>query len=331
MGRFIGQRLLLMVPTLVLVSVVSFVIIQLPPGDYLNTYAATLEASGDLVDAATLEALKAQYGLDDPFHVQYLKWVSGFVRGDFGHSFEQRRPVGELVGDRLLLTVVISLSTLLFTWVVAIPVGIYSATAQYSLSDYTVTFLGFVGLATPNFLLALILMYVGYRYLDISVGGLFSMEFIDAPWSLARVLDLVSHLWIPIIVVGTGGTAGLIRVMRANLLDELRKQYVITARSRGVAETRLLFKYPVRLALNPIVSSVGWLLPELISGAEITAVVLSLPTTGPLLLRALLSQDMYLAGTFVMFLAALTVIGTLVSDVLLAIIDPRIRFGRRGD
>jgi len=320
-----------MVPTLLLVSVVSFVIIQLPPGDYLNTYAANLEASGDLVDAATLEALKAQYGLDDPFHVQYLKWVSGFVRGDFGHSFELRRPVGELIGDRLMLTVVLSLSTLLFTWAVAVPVGIYSATAQYSLSDYAVTFLGFVGLAVPNFLLALILMFVGYRYLDISVGGLFSMEFIDAPWSFARVLDLVSHLWIPIIVVGTAGTAGLIRVMRANLLDELRKQYVITARSRGVGETRLLFKYPVRLALNPIVSSVGWLLPELISGAELTAVVLSLPTTGPLLLRALLSQDMYLAGTFVMFLAALTVIGTLVSDVLLAVIDPRIRFGRRGD
>ena len=320
-----------MVPTLLLISAVSFVIIQLPPSDYLNTYAANLEASGDLVDAATLEALKAQYGLDDPFHVQYLKWVSGFVRGDFGHSFELRRPVGELIGDRLMLTVVLSLSTLLFTWVVAVPVGIYSATAQYSLSDYAVTFLGFVGLAVPNFLLALILMFFGYRYLDISVGGLFSMEFIDAPWSFARVLDLVSHLWIPIIVVGTAGTAGLIRVMRANLLDELRKQYVITARSRGLAETRLLFKYPVRLALNPIVSSVGWLLPELISGAEITAVVLSLPTTGPLLLRALLSQDMYLAGTFVMFLAALTVIGTLVSDVLLAIIDPRIRFGRRGD
>ncbi len=331
MGRFIGQRLLLMVPTLLLVSVVSFVIIQLPPGDYLTTYAANLEASGDLVDAATLEALKAQYGLGDPFHVQYLKWISGFPRGDFGHSFEQRRPVGELLGDRLLLTVMISLSTLLFTWVVAIPVGIYSATAQYSLSDYAVTFLGFVGLATPNFLLALILMFVGYRYFDISVGGLFSMEFIDAPWSLARVLDLVSHLWIPIIVVGTAGTAGLIRVMRANLLDELRKQYVITARSRGLAEPRLLFKYPVRLALNPIVSSVGWLLPELISGATITAVVLSLPTTGPLLLRALLSQDMYLAGTFVMFLAALTVIGTLFSDILLAIVDPRIRFGRRGD
>ena len=331
MGRFIGHRLLLMVPTLLLISVVSFVIIQLPPGDYLNTYAANLEASGDLVDAATLDALKAQYGLGDPFHVQYLKWVSGFVRGDFGHSFELRRPVGELIGDRLTLTVVLSLSTLLFTWVVAVPVGIYSATAQYSLSDYTVTFLGFVGLATPNFLLALILMFVGYRYFDISVGGLFSMEFVDAPWSFARVLDLVSHLWIPIIVVGTAGTAGLIRVMRANLLDELRKQYVITARSRGVAETRLLFKYPVRLALNPIVSSVGWLLPELISGAEITAVVLSLPTTGPLLLRALRSQDMYLAGTFVMFLAALTVIGTLVSDLLLAVIDPRIRFGRRGD
>ena len=331
MGRFIGHRLLLMVPTLLLISVVSFVIIQLPPSDYLNTYAANLEASGDLVDAATLEALKEQYGLDDPFHVQYLKWVSGFVRGDFGHSFELRRPVGELIGDRMMLTVVLSLSTLLFTWVVAVPVGIYSATAQYSLSDYTVTFLGFVGLAIPNFLLALILMYVGYRYFDISVGGLFSMEFVDAPWSFARVLDLVSHLWIPIIVVGTAGTAGLIRVMRANLLDELRKQYVITARSRGLGETRLLFKYPVRLALNPIVSSVGWLLPELISGAEITAVVLSLPTTGPLLLRALLSQDMYLAGTFVMFLAALTVIGTLVSDVLLAVIDPRIRFGRRGD
>ena len=322
--------MLIMIPTLVLVSVVSFIIIQLPPGDYLTSYAADLASSGDPVDEATLEALKAQYGLDDPVYVQYFKWVSGFFRGNFGQSFEWNRPVRELIGDRLMLTVIISLASLLFTWLVAIPIGIYSAKSQYSVGDYSVTFLGFVGLATPNFLLALILMFVGYRYFGISVGGLFSLEFVEAPWSIARVVDLLKHLWIPVIVVGTAGTAGLIRVMRGNLLDELRKQYVITARSRGLSEMRLLFKYPVRLAINPIISSVAWLLPELVSGATITAVVLSLPTSGPLLLRALLSQDMYLAGTFVMFLASLTVIGTLVSDILLAIVDPRIRFGRRG-
>lgn len=330
MLTFIMNRVVLMIPTLIVISIVSFILIQLPPGDYLTAYIAQLSSTGETVDEALIESLKKRYGLDQPMYVQYAKWIWGFMRGDFGQSFEWNKPVRELIGERLALTVLISFVTLAFTWIVAIPIGIYSATHQYSIGDYGFTFVGFIGLATPNFLLALILMFFAYRYFGTSIGGLFSPEYIEASWSWGKVLDLLKHLWIPVIVVGTAGTAGMIRVMRGNLLDELRKQYVVTARSRGVQETRLLFKYPVRVALNPIISSVAWLLPQLISGATITSVVLSLPTTGPLLLRSLMSQDMYLAGTFVMFLAFLTVIGTLVSDILLAWVDPRIRFGKRG-
>jgi peptide/nickel transport system permease protein len=330
MLTFIMNRVVLMIPTLIVISIVSFVLIQLPPGDYLTAYIAQLSSTGETVDEALIESLKKRYGLDQPIYVQYAKWVWGFMRGDFGQSFEWNKPVRELIGERLALTILISFATLAFTWIVAIPIGIYSATHQYSIGDYGFTFVGFIGLATPNFLLALILMFFAYRYFGTSIGGLFSPQYIEAQWSWGKVVDLLKHLWIPIIVVGTAGTAGMIRVMRGNLLDELRKQYVVTARSRGVNETKLLFKYPVRVALNPIISSVAWLLPQLISGATITSVVLSLPTTGPLLLRSLMSQDMYLAGTFVMFLAFLTVIGTLVSDILLAWVDPRIRFGKRG-
>ena len=329
MATFVMRRVLLMIPTLVFISIVSFLLIQLPPGDFLDSYIAQLGQTGEMVDEEVVDSLRQRYGLGQPFYVQYLKWAAGFLRGDFGQSFEWNRPVNELIWERLLLTILLSSLTLIFVWVVSIPIGIYSATHQYSIFDYSFTFLGFIGLATPNFLLALVLMFIASFYFDTSVGGLFSSEYLEAAWSLGKVIDLLKHLWIPIVVVGTAGTAGLIRVMRGNLLDELRKQYVITVRAKGVREGRMLFKYPVRIAVNPLISTVGWLLPELISGAIIVSVVLSLPTSGPLLLRALLSQDMFLAGTFVMFLSILTVIGTLISDVLLAWVDPRIRFGAR--
>ena len=327
MFAYVIRRLLYMVPTLFAISLVSFLIIQLPPGDYLSTMVANLAAQGDTVDSTRLNALEARYGLDQPIYVQYWKWISGIVlRGDFGHSFEWNRPVSTLIWDRLALTFVLSLSTLLFIWAVAFPTGIYSAVRKYSIGDYVATFLGFIGLAIPNFLLALVLMYVSFKFFNQSVGGLFSPDYIEAPWSWGKVVDLLSHLWIPMIVLGTAGTAGLIRIMRANLLDELHKPYVETARAKGLSETRLLLKYPVRVALNPFVSTVGWVLPELVSGAAIVSIVLSLPTTGPLLLRALKSQDMYLAGGFIMMLSVLTVVGTLISDLLLAWLDPRIRY-----
>jgi peptide/nickel transport system permease protein len=327
MLKYILNRALIAVPTLIAISVVSFVVIQLPPGDYLTSYVATLRDQGDVIDEAELKALEERYGLGQPIYVQYFKWVGGILQGDFGVSLEWRIPVAELIGQRLLLTFVVSLSTLLFTWSLAIPVGILSATRQYSFIDYFASFFGFLGLGIPNFMLALVLMWIAFAYFDASVGGLFSPEYLDASWSVAKVVDMLRHLWIPIIVLGTSGTAGLIRIMRANLLDELRKPYVTTARAKGLAERKTVWKYPVRVALNPFVSTVGWTLPTLISGTTITAVVLSLPTTGPLMLRALISQDMYLAGSFLFMLSVLTVIGTLISDILLAWVDPRIRLG----
>ncbi|GIV77754.1 ABC transporter permease [Litorilinea aerophila] len=326
MLQFLIKRILYMIPTLLAISIVAFIIIQLPPGDYLTTLVASLASQGEDIDPAALQALKERYGLGQPIYVQYYKWISGIVlRGDFGQSFAWNMPVKDLIWSRLALTFVLSLSSLLFVWIVAFPIGIYSAVKQYSIGDYIATFLGFIGLATPNFLLALILMYIAFKYFNQSVGGLFSPEYQDAPWSWAKVVDMLSHLWIPVIIIGTAGTAGLIRVMRANLLDELRKPYVVTARAKGLPEWKLLFKYPVRVALNPFISTVGWVLPTLVSGAAITSIVLSLPTTGPLLIRALMSQDMYLAGSFILMLSVLTVIGTLVSDLLLAWLDPRIR------
>jgi len=327
MLQYIARRLLLMIPTIIAISIVTFIIIQLPPGDYLTSLVANMALQGEDVDQAALEMLKQRYGLGQPVYVQYLKWVWGIIsRGDFGQSFEWNKPVTELIWERLALTFVLSLSTLLFTWIVAFPIGIYSAVRQYSLGDYVFTFLGFIGLATPNFLLALVLMYISFKYFNQSVGGLFSPEFVEAPWSWAKVVDLLKHLWIPMVILGTSGTAGLIRIMRANLLDELRKPYVVTARAKGLPERKLILKYPVRVALNPFVSTVGWTLPGLVSGSAIVSVVLSLPTTGPLLLRALMSQDMYLAGSFILMLSVLTVIGTLISDILLAWLDPRIRY-----
>ncbi len=307
MLQYIARRVVMMIPTLFLVSVVSFTIIQLPPGDYLTTYVSQLAAMGDLVDESSLQALKDRYGLGQPVYVQYFRWLTNMLQGDFGQSMEWNRPVWGLLWERLPLTFVLSLATLLLTWLIAFPIGVYSAVKQYSVGDYIATFLGFLGLATPDFLLALVLMWVFFAFFNQSVGGLFSPEFANAPWSLAKVWDLAKHLAIPMIVLGASGTASLIRIMRANLLDELHKPYVVTARSKGLSETRLLLKYPVRAALNPFISTAGWYLPSLVSGSTIVAVVLSLPITGPLLLRALLSQDMYLAGSFIFMLSALTI------------------------
>lgn len=327
MLQFLIRRILYMIPTMIAVSIVAFIIIQLPPGDYLTTLVASLAAQGETVDPTRLDALRDRYGLGQPVYVQYLKWMRGILlEGDFGDSFGWNRPVSDLIWGRLALTFVLSLASLIFVWLVAFPIGIYSAVKQYSIGDYFATFIGFLGLATPDFLLALIMMYIAFKFFNQSVGGLFSPEFQEAAWSWDRVVDLFTHLWVPVVIIGTSGTASLIRIMRANLLDELRKPYVVTARAKGLSEWRLLFKYPVRIALNPFISTVGWVLPTLVSGAAIVSIVLSLPTTGPLLIRALLQQDMYLAASFIMMLSILTIIGTLVSDLLLAWLDPRIRY-----
>jgi len=329
MLQYIIRRLMLFIPTLIAISMVTFFLIQLPPGDYLTTIMLQLEESGEEVDDALLASLTKRYGLDQPMYMQYLKWIRNIVfHGDFGHSMAHNRPVSDLIWERLMWTVVISLSTLILTWLISFPIGIYSATHQYSPLDYLFTFFGFLGRGIPNFMIALILMWIGFSQFGFSIGGLFSEEFRRASWSFAKFVDLVKHLWVPLVVLGTAGTAGLIRIMRANLLDELRKPYVTTARAKGLKENKLIWKYPVRIALNPFVSSVGYVLPGLISGATIISVVLSLPTTGPLLLSALLSQDMYLAGSFLMMLSFLTVLGTLISDILLAWLDPRIRLSR---
>lgn len=326
MLSFIARRILYMIPTFFAVSIVAFAIIQLPPGDFLTTLVASMASQGEKIDPAAMEALRIRYGLGEPIWVQYFKWMSNiFLRGDFGQSFEWNQPVISLIWSRLILTFLLSLATLLFVWAVALPIGIYSAVRQYSLGDYTFTFLGFIGLAIPNFLLALVLMYVGFKFFNQSVGGLFSPEYQEAAWSWAKFVDMMAHLWIPVVIIGLSGTASLIRVMRANLLDELHKPYVVTARAKGLPEWQVIMRYPVRVALNPFVSTIGWVLPALISGEAIISIVLSLPTTGPLLLRSLMSQDMYLAGSFILMLSTLTIIGTLLSDILLALLDPRIR------
>lgn len=330
MLNFIIRRVLYMVPTLILISIVAFLIIQLPPGDFLTTLVAKMQAQGEMVDQAHVAALEVRYGLNEPIYVQYVKWMGGILTDlDFGQSFEWNRPVADLVADRLPLTIVLAVSTLMLTWIAAFPIGIYSAVKQYSIGDYIATTIGYIGLAVPNFMIALILMYVGFRYFGQSVGGLFSREYVDAAWNLGKLLDLLGHLWIPLVVLGTAGTAGLIRILRANLLDELRKPYVVAARARGVPERRLLVKYPLRVAMNPFISTIGWVLPALVGGEVIVAQVLSLPTTGPLMLSALTSQDMYLAGSIIMIISVLTVIGTLLSDIALAWLDPRVRLRRQ--
>lgn len=324
---YILRRIILLIPTLIGITIVTFIVIELPPGDYLTAHVMNLAAGGDVVDQDVLEALKRQYGLDLPIHLRYLHWMRNILRGDFGRSFEWGRPVTDLIWERLALTLVITVSTLLFTWVVGFIIGVYSATHQYSFFDYLFTGLGFVGLGTPDFMIALILLWIGFSVFGVNLTGLFSREMQSAPWSWAKFVDMLQHLWVPMLILGTGGTAGMARTMRANLLDELQKPYVETGRAKGLKEWRLVFKYPVRVALNPFISTAGWALPGLISGATIVSVVLSLPTAGPLLLKALMGQDMYLAASFLMLLSVLTVIGTLISDILLALIDPRIRYG----
>ncbi|MBA7498505.1 ABC transporter permease [Candidatus Aerophobetes bacterium] len=330
MLSYLIRRFVYMFIILWVLSVVSFTIIQLPPGDFLSSYVMRLARSGQPVDRAQLASLRKRYGLDLPVYAQYFKWIWKMLHGDLGRSFQLNKPVSKLIAERLPFTMTLSLFTLVFVYAVAIPIGIYSATHQYSVGDYASTTIGFVGLATPNFLLALILMFLFFKYFGLSVGGLFSPEYIWAPWSIGKFIDMLKHLPIPIIVIGTAGTAGLIRVMRGCLLDELRKQYVITARAKGVEERALLFKYPVRMAINPIVSTIGWMLPAIFSGETITAIVLSLPTTGPLLFSALMAEDMFLAASILMILGFLTVIGTFLSDILLIWIDPRIRYEKRG-
>jgi peptide/nickel transport system permease protein len=322
---YLFRRLILAAGTLLVVSVIAFAIIQLPPGDYVDGYVGILESMGDVVTEDREEALRQQYGLRDPMVLQYLRWAGDVLVGDFGLSLEYRRPVAEVIGDRMWMTVAVALASVVFVWLMALPIGIYSAVRQYSVGDYAFTFIGFLGLAVPNFLLALVLMYFSLRYFGANVGGLFSSEFRDAPWSLEKLWDLLQHIWIPAIVLGTSGTAALIRIMRANLLDELRKPYVVAAKSRGLTEWQVILKYPVRVALNPFASTIGYILPYIVSGSIIVSVVLSLPTVGPLLLRALIAQDIYLSGTIIMLIGFMTVAGTLISDLILVLIDPRIR------
>ena len=323
---FIFKRLLFAIPTMIAVSIVAFIIIQLPPGDYLSTLMADLASSGGSLEEGTIAAMRERFGLDQPVYVQYWKWISSIVfRGDFGVSFELNRPVTDVIWARLGFSFLLAALTLCFVWALAIPIGIISAVRQYSITDYGVTFLAFFMLAVPDFLLALVSMYVLSTYFGQSVGGLFSPQFVDAPWSLPRVWDFLNHVWLPVFVIGIGSLAALVRIMRANLLDEIHRPYVTTARAKGMSELELLLRYPVRMALNPLISTLGWILPAVVSGEIIVSVVMSLPTTGPLLLRALLSQDMYLAGSLILLISVLTIVGTLISDILLAIADPRIR------
>ncbi len=325
MFGYIVRRVLIMIPTLIIISITIFTIIKLPPGDYFTTYMAELQSQGEAVDPAKIAFLRDQYHFDDPAWKQYLYWASGLIRGDLGYSFEFDLPVSQVVGDRLLLTFIVSFATVVFTWVVSFPIGVYSATHQYSWSDYSLTFLGFLGLATPNFLLALVLLYFANVNFGLSIGGLMDPSYLDQPWSWGKAASVLQHLWIPVLVIGASGTAGMIRRLRANLLDELQKQYVVTARAKGLPRFKTLVKYPLRMALNPFIADIGSLLPHIISGAAVVSVVLSLPTTGPMLLSALRSQDMYLAGSFLMFMASLTVVGVFLSDLALAWLDPRIR------
>ncbi len=325
MIRYILWRIAAMVPTLMIISALVFTIIELPPGDYFESYIAELQAQGENVDMAEIEQLRAQYGFDKPPVLRYFHWVGGMLTGDFGYSFEYQLPVSEVVGDRLWLTILVSVCTIIVTWLIAFPIGIYSATHQYSWGDYGLTFVGLLGIAIPNFTLALILMYFANIWFGTTIGHLMDQRFLGEPMSWEKAKSILEHLWIPVIIVGTAGTAGMIRRLRANLLDELQKQYVVTARAKGLSPFRTLVKYPLRMSLNFFIADIGSILPQIISGAEITAIVLSLETTGPMLIKALQSQDMYLAGSFLMFLAFLTVVGMLISDIALAFLDPRIR------
>jgi peptide/nickel transport system permease protein len=325
MFAYLIRRLFYAVLTIWAVSIVSFVIIQLPPGDYVTAYLAQLAVQGSTLGMSEADNLRAYYGLDRPMYYQYYLWLERMVTGDFGYSFEHQKPVKDVIGERLLLTMVLAFASVLFTWALAIPIGIFSAVRQYSVWDYVFTFLGFIGLAIPNFLLALLLMWIGFSVFGLSVGGLFSPQYITAPWSWGRVLDLLRHLWLPTIILGMAGTAQIMRITRANVLDELRKPYVVTARAKGLSGWRLIVKYPVRIALNPVISVTAYVWPYLVSGSIIVSVVLSLPTVGPILLRSLLSQDMFLAGSIILLIGLMTVVGTFISDLLLVWADPRIK------
>lgn len=329
MLKYIFKRLLYAIPTMFIISVIVFGTIQLPPGDFVTKMSQKMnEQSGGSAWSPQFEqAMRERYGLNEPLYVQYYKWISNIVsKGDFGYSFTNAAPAKDMILDRIGMTVVVAFASFIFTWMVALPIGVLSAVKQYSLADYFFSFIGFIGLATPGFLIALILMYLSFQYGGASMSGLFSPEFENAPWSWAKFVDLLNHLWIPMIILGIGGTAGLIRVMRANLLDELNKPYVEAARAKGLPEWKILLKYPIRQAMNPFVSTIGWTIPALIAGEALVSIVLNLPTTGPVLLNALLQQDMFLAAGFLMLLSFLTIIGSLVSDILLAWLDPRIRY-----
>ena len=325
MLQYIIKRLLLLPFLLLIFSIIAFILIQAPPGDFLTSYIAELAASGSSIERAQIDALRTLYGLDQPYYIQYIKWVSRLLTGDLGFSLDWQKPISELIGERLALTLALGIGTFIFTWMVAIPIGILSATKQYSFFDYFFTVFNYIGVATPTFMTALVLMWIAFKYYGLSVTGLFSPEYVEATWSLDRTIDLLKHLWLPVVILGMDGTARLARVMRANLLDELKKPYMEMARAKGLSEWRLVMKYPVRLALNPLVSTIGWYLPLIFSGSVIVATVMNLPTIGPMLLRALISQDMYLAGTIILIYMILAIIGTLISDILLAWLDPRIR------
>jgi peptide/nickel transport system permease protein len=325
MARYVLRRLLIMVPTLIVVSMISFLIMQAPPGDFLTSYIGQLRSMGDVIEESEIEALKVRWGLDEPMYVQYWKWITGVVQGDLGRSLQWNRPVKALITERLPWSFTIAFGSFILVWIVGLPIGVYSATRKYSVGDYTFTLIGFLGLAMPSFLLALIVLYLYYKLTGNVMVGMFSSKYSSAPWSLGKFGDLLSHLWLPAIVVGMSGTAGLIRTMRANLLDELDKPYVMVSRAKGLSETRVLLKYPFRIAINPAISTIGWVLPTLVSGELLVSMVLGTPTLAPILVTALLNQDMFLAGSIIMILSALTVIGTLLSDLLLAWVDPRIR------
>lgn len=326
MRTFIIRRLIILVPLFILISVFVFTLIQLPPGSYIDTYVMQLRAQGETVSEAEIQAIIRMYGLDDPIYIQYFKWFMGFLTGDLGYSLYFKMPVAEIINRRVGYTALVSLLTLIFQWIVSIPVGIYSAVKKYSVGDYVVTFLGFIGLSVPNFMLALIIMFIAYRNFGVNVTGLFDVRFIDAPWSWAKLANLLSNIWVAVIVVGTAGTAGFIRVLRGQMLDELGKAYVQTARSKGLHERVVILKHALRVAINPVISTIGWILPRIFSGAAITAIVLGLPTLGPALLNSILAQDMYLAGDIILIQTSLVLIGTLISDIALALVDPRIRY-----
>lgn len=329
MLRYIAHRVLVMIPTLLAISALVFIIIQLPPGDYLESMLSEMQARGETVDPGRVEAMRREYGLDKPLHEQYFIWLAGCLQGNYGWSFEFNLPVSDIIGERMALSILISSSCIIFIWVVSFTIGIYTALRQYSFGDHFATFIGYIGLATPDFLLALVLMYFANLWFNIEIGGIMDQKFIDQPWNADKIISILQHLWIPVILIGTNGTAGMIRRLRANLLDELQKQYVVTARAKGLPEFKLVMRYPLRMAINPFISDIGNLLPDIVSGVALVSIVMNLETTGKMMYSALRSQDMYLAGTFLMFLALLTVIGTLISDLALAVLDPRIRLSGR--